>query len=135
MPEHPSAVRAFGGCALQRRPPHAAATDAQEFYEMIFAIVGFVKSHIEAEAARVAPEVNEFLGQWNIRPAAAGPLRSKAGDKIGHLILLEAESFEAAEQYLERDPYFRDGLYARTQIAEFEIEVGALTRAAQGAAG
>jgi YCII-related domain len=93
---------------------------------MLFAMIGFLRDHIEAEAAGVAAEVNEFLGQWEAGPKVAGALRGKSGKKIGHLVLIEADSFAAAEEYFARAPYMKESLYARTAISEFAIEVGVL---------
>lgn len=93
---------------------------------MLFSVISLLREDIQDDAVRIAPDVNEFLGQWTQELRVAGVLLDKSGAKVGHFILMEAESHEAAEEYIGHDPYFRDKLYARIDLHELRVEAGSL---------
>lgn len=50
----------------------------------------------------------------------AGPLQERdGGTPAGSMILVEAESLEAARALFAEDPYAREGLWARQEILPF----------------
>jgi len=46
----------------------------------------------------------------------AGPLVGEAGDPVGSVILLEAESLEAARAVAARDPYVTEGVFESHEV-------------------
>jgi len=54
----------------------------------------------------------------------AGPLRTPAGDFAASLGIVEADSAEAARAYIEADPYFRAGVWARCEVFAFTAAAG-----------
>jgi uncharacterized protein YciI len=47
---------------------------------------------------------------------AAGPFLDDAGNPSGSLIIIEAESLEAAQQIADQDPYRHAGVFAQVEI-------------------
>jgi uncharacterized protein YciI len=94
---------------------------------MLFAITAILKPGVEKRLEALSAELNEFLSQPFRELVLAGVLRDRDGAKRGYLALLEADSFEHAERYLHESPFYRNGLYDRTDVAEYIIEVGRLS--------
>ena len=53
-----------------------------------------------------------------------GPFLSEGGDMAGSLLIIEAESLEAAEAFAEADPYNAAGLYERRDGRPGELTAG-----------
>lgn len=90
---------------------------------MLFALIGLLKedaaSHLpDAEA------INEHLAQPFRHTRLAGYLRREDGSALGVLMLVEADSFAAAEAHIEQSPFSKAHLYERAEVAELAIEVG-----------
>lgn len=58
------------------------------------------------------------------RIAVAGPLRDDAGNFVGSLLVVKAESVEDARAFLEQDPYFRADIWDRIEISAFNAAAG-----------
>ena len=93
---------------------------------MICTVMGYFKAGIDTAPARLQPDFNEHLAQPFRHIRLAGALRDRDGARIGIMIILETESFEEAEAYLERSPYFAAHLYERVEVAQYAIEAGRL---------
>jgi uncharacterized protein YciI len=91
---------------------------------MLFLVAGILKSGVEERLLELHTEFNEQLSQSEIK--LAGLLRDKDGHRKGYLALLEAKDFAAAESFLGRSPIYRNDLYERVEVAEFNPEVGFL---------
>ena len=94
---------------------------------MLFVISGILKPGVEQQLEALSAELNEYWAQPFRALSLAGVLRDRDGARQGHLALLEADSFEHAERYLHESPFYSEGLYTRTEIAEFRVEVGRLS--------
>jgi uncharacterized protein YciI len=54
------------------------------------------------------------------RLAYAGPIRDDADERsVGAVIVLVAESLEAARALVERDPYVRHGVFGTLEVSRF----------------
>jgi uncharacterized protein YciI len=93
---------------------------------MLFALTAILKRHEEPAIAALADAFNEHLSQPFRRVRLAGVLRDADRRRIGFMVVLEAESYAAAEAYLHESPLFRAGAYSRVEVAEYELEVGRL---------
>ncbi|HEY1942294.1 MAG TPA: YciI family protein [Roseiarcus sp.] len=51
-----------------------------------------------------------------LRVLQSGPLLSPDGGECGSLLVLEAETAQAVEAFLSRDPYVQAGLFASSEI-------------------
>lgn len=94
---------------------------------MLFVITGILKPGVEEQLEALSVEFNEFLSQPFRSLSLAGVLRDRDGAKQGYLALVEADSFEHAERFLHESPFYRNGLYDRTDVAEYRVEVGRLS--------
>jgi uncharacterized protein YciI len=93
---------------------------------MLFTVTGFFKPGVDTAPGALQTDFNEHLGQPNLNIRLAGPLLDEHGAKIGFMGLVETETFEQAEAYLRDSPYFQADLYDRTEVAEFNVQVGRL---------
>ena len=91
---------------------------------MLFLVAGILKPGVEEQLLELHNEFNEQLSQSEIK--LAGLLRDKEGQRKGYLALLEAKDFDDAESFLRRSPIYRNDLYERVEVAEFNPEVGFL---------
>ncbi|CAN7504386.1 hypothetical protein LJR225_003583 [Phenylobacterium sp. LjRoot225] len=93
---------------------------------MIFAIIGLLKQPVPPRDAAFEAALNAHLAQPNLRIVNAGYLRDAEQALIGHLALVETDSFGQAKAFLETSPFQTGGFYERTEIAEYDNEVGRL---------
>lgn len=93
---------------------------------MIFAVMGFFKEPVQNPPEELQAELNEHVSQRLPRIRLAGFLRNQSGERTGLMAVIEADDFSLAESYLQHSPYFAKGLYARTEVVEYDLQVGAL---------
>lgn len=55
--------------------------------------------------------------------AVAGPLKH-GEDFAGSLLVVKAQSEEAARAFIERDPYYRAGVWSNLDVSEFRAVAG-----------
>ena len=89
-------------------------------------IVGLLRPDAEADLIRVRNDINEHLSQPFRSIAAAGVMRDQAGERRGYTVFFEAESIEDAEQFLHEGPLYREGLYERVEVFQYDVEVGTI---------
>jgi uncharacterized protein YciI len=58
------------------------------------------------------------------RLAIAGPMRNEAGEFIGSLLVVKADSLEDARAYIEADPYFKADIWSKIDISAFSAAAG-----------
>ncbi|MDB5669542.1 MAG: hypothetical protein JWO25_501 [Alphaproteobacteria bacterium] len=93
---------------------------------MLYAVTGILKDGSEDRLAGLQDAFNEHLSQPFRRLRVAGTLCDGSGRKKGFLALIEADTIEQAEAYLRESPVYRADLYERTDVSEYEIQVGAI---------
>jgi uncharacterized protein YciI len=93
---------------------------------MIFAVIGILKQPLPPRDPGFEAALNEHFAQKSPRIVNAGYLRGQAGEPVGLLGLIEADSFEHAQAYLDQSPFQRAGHYDRTYVAAFDVEIGRL---------
>jgi uncharacterized protein len=87
---------------------------------MIFTFFLMDKPDGSALRQRVRPEHKAYLAQMADRMAFAGPLTTDDGQTmIGSLLAIDFESREAAQAWLDDEPFTRAGLYASIAIHAF----------------
>ncbi len=91
---------------------------------MLFVVAGYFKPGIDSAPADLQADFNEHLAQTNLRIRAAGPLLGRDRQRIGFMGIIECESFDHAQAFLDDSPYAKAGLYDRTEVAEYVNEVG-----------
>jgi uncharacterized protein YciI len=91
---------------------------------MQYLVAGILKPGAEGRLLALHNEFNEHLSQPYRKIALAGALRGKDGKRTGYLAIIEAESFDDAQSWLNQSPFYQDDLYERVEVAEFAPEVG-----------
>lgn len=56
--------------------------------------------------------------------AVAGPLRNDAGEFIGSMLVVKAETPEEAREFLSHDPYFKADIWSKIDIFAFNAACG-----------
>lgn len=79
--------------------------------------------YVPGKVADVRPRHREFLQSLaeQGRVAIAGPL----GDDTGGVVLYQADSAEALEELIDKDPYHLEGVIAERTVREFKPTLGA----------
>jgi uncharacterized protein YciI len=93
---------------------------------MLYLVAGVLKEGAEPRMIELRNEWNEHLSQPNRRISLFGALRGKDGRRAGYLAFLDADSFDDADEFLKQSPFYRNGLYERVEVAEFQPQVGAI---------
>lgn len=91
---------------------------------MQFLIAGILKPGVEDQLLALHTDFNEHLAQPYRTIALAGVLRGKDGKRKGYVAIIEADSFDDAEAWLNQSPFYANHLYERVEVAEFAAEVG-----------
>jgi uncharacterized protein YciI len=91
---------------------------------MLFMVAGYLKEGAEAQLIKFHEEFNQQLSQPFMTLTAAGVLRDESGKRRGYMAFMEAGSIEEARQFIERSPYYREHLYERIEVFEYQLEVG-----------
>ena len=66
----------------------------------------------------------EHLKTGGVRIALAGPLLDDDGAMIGSLLVLDVENREQAQDWADRDPYARAGLFGSVEMHGWNKVVG-----------
>lgn len=90
---------------------------------MLFALICTDKDDSEDLRKATRDAHLAYIGDFAIK--LAGPLLSDDGETmIGSLIILEADSLSAAQQFAASDPYKNAGLFADVTIKPFRQAIG-----------
>lgn len=91
---------------------------------MLFMIVGYLRSGTEDQLLEFRNEFSEHLAQPSPNIAAIGLLRDRERRRQGYLGFVETDSFEDAERFLKDSPFYKEDLYERIDVFEYDVEVG-----------
>ena len=89
---------------------------------MLYAWMGFLKPEVGAIQQEVQQQTSEFLSQPFIR--SAGPLCDGSGNRVGAMVIFEADGHEQAQTFVKESPYLQAGLYEEYRLYEYANEVG-----------
>jgi uncharacterized protein YciI len=93
---------------------------------MLFIVMGILKPDIEERLSGLQAAFNEHLAQPFRRIRLGGALLGADGKRIGYMVVLEAPAHAEAEAFLAQSPLFQADLYARVEVAEYDVQVGSL---------
>lgn len=68
----------------------------------------------------------DYLGGAGDKVLLGGPMLNDAGEPVGSLVIIEADSAEAAKTFADNDPYARAGLFKDVEITPYRIGLGVL---------
>jgi len=90
---------------------------------MLFALIALDRPNASPGRADVRPEHLKFLDSLGDRLQLAGPFLNDKGEGIGSIVLLEAESLEAARATFDRDPYVKAGLFDMVMVKPWKTVI------------
>jgi uncharacterized protein YciI len=93
---------------------------------MLFALMGFLPERSDRFSPEVQERITQYLAQPLIDIRLAGALLNDGGRRAGMMMLLEAESFSAAQSFLADSPLVEKDLFEEVHLFEYRIEAGQL---------
>lgn len=91
---------------------------------MLFAIVGILKQPPLPHGYGFEGALTAHLSQNVLRIVHAGYLRGPDGEPVGFHGIIEAETFEAAQRFVESGPFAEGGHFDHLHLAAYDVEVG-----------
>ena len=94
---------------------------------MLYSVIARFRPGVEAERDALHAAFSDHLRQPLLHIRLAGAVRhADTGEREGVLLLIEADTREAIDHFVEFSPYNQAGLYQRVYIDELVIEAGGL---------
>lgn len=90
---------------------------------MLFALVALDRPNAVAERLRVRADHLKYLEGMGDRLKLAGPFLNDSGEGIGSIVIIEAESLEAARATFDRDPYVAAGLFDMVMVKPWKTVI------------
>ena len=90
---------------------------------MLFAFMGYDKPNGLAHRMAVRPEHLRHLDTLGDKLILAGPFLDDQGDMNGSIMVIEAESLEAAKGLYGSDPFVREGVFASYEVRAFKLGI------------
>jgi uncharacterized protein YciI len=81
--------------------------------------------HVEQRIA-LRPDHLKFLESLGAQLKLAGPFLDEAGNMVGSIVVIEADSLEAAETAFRRDPYYLGRLFESVTIKPWRLAINKL---------
>ena len=92
---------------------------------MLYALICTDKPGSSTLRLEVRPKHFAYIEQHKSKVPIAGPFLSEDGQSMtGSLIVLEAESLEAAKAFSASDPYTQAGLFSHVEIKPWRWSIG-----------
>ena len=90
---------------------------------MLVALVCLDKpDHLEVRKANREAHLNYIDKTGNVK--MAGPLLNSEGGMSGSLIILTVEDLNAAQEWADKDPYSKAGLFQSVQLTQWNKVIG-----------
>jgi uncharacterized protein YciI len=93
---------------------------------MLYAVKARFRPGTEEQRDALATDFSEHLRQPLLHIRLFGGLLDERGVRDGMLMLMEADSRDQLQHFLDESPYNKDGLYQDVEIDELQIEAGRL---------
>jgi uncharacterized protein YciI len=90
---------------------------------LLFALVAHDKPGQLWKRQETRPEHLKFLETLGDRLILAGPFLDDKGDMTGSIVVIEAESYEAAKADFDRDPYGLAGLFDSVLLKRWHLGI------------
>ena len=90
---------------------------------MLFALVAHDRPNHVARRLELRPAHLKFLDELGDSLKLAGPFLAENGDMVGSIVVIEAETLEAAREAFARDPYSAGGLFDSVTIKPWKLAV------------
>ncbi|MGB1361337.1 MAG: YciI family protein [Alphaproteobacteria bacterium] len=93
---------------------------------MKFIFNGFDKPNSDDIRVKYLDEHITFLGTAkdnNIEILLGGPVLDDNGNQAGSTIIIEAENKQLAQDWLQQDPYYTQGLFGQTTLFAIDVVI------------
>jgi uncharacterized protein YciI len=103
-----------------------AFSQTREERRMLYAVKARFRDGTEEQRAALSTEFGQHIRQPLLHIRLLGALVDGRGRRSGILMLMEADSPELVQSFLEQSPFTRERLYDELLIEELQIEAGSL---------
>jgi uncharacterized protein YciI len=93
---------------------------------MQFALVAYDRPNSVARRLEMRPEHLNHLESLGDTLLLAGPFLDDAGAMIGSIMVIEADSLEAARAIFARDPFMQNDLFDSVTIKPWKVTINKL---------
>jgi uncharacterized protein YciI len=90
---------------------------------LLFALIAHDKPGYLSKRQEVRPEHLKHLESLGDRLILAGPFLDEQGGMTGSIVVIEAESHEAAKADFDRDPFMLAGLFDSVTIKRWHLGI------------
>jgi uncharacterized protein len=90
---------------------------------MLFALVAHDRPNRVALRMELRPTHIEYLKAYGDTLKLAGPFADEDGNLVGSIIVIEAESLDAARTAFARDPYMAANLFDQVSIKPWKLAI------------
>ncbi|MEQ1771009.1 MAG: YciI family protein [Devosia sp.] len=90
---------------------------------MLYALIAHDRPNRVALRMEIRPEHLKHLDALGDQLMLAGPFLDEDGNMVGSIVVIEAESLDAAKAAFDRDPFVQRGLFDSVTIKPWKIGV------------
>lgn len=90
---------------------------------MLFALVAYDRPNSVARRLEIRPDHLKFLDTLGDQLVLAGPFLDDKGDMVGSIVVVEAETLDAAREIFGRDPFMQGNLFDSVTIKPWRLGV------------
>lgn len=90
---------------------------------MLFALVAYDRPNSVARRMELRPDHLEYLKSLGDTLVLAGPFLADNGDMVGSIVVIEAETLEAARAIFARDPFSVGNLFDSITIKPWKLGI------------
>ena len=95
---------------------------------MLFALVAHDRPNSVARRLEIRPDHLAYLDSLGDQLVLAGPFLAENGDMVGSIVVVEAETLEAAREIFGRDPFVLGALFDSITIKPWRLGVNKTNR-------
>ena len=93
---------------------------------MLYAVKARFRPETAEQRAALSSEFSQHIGQPLLHIRLLGALLDGDGRRSGLLMLMESDSRELVQNFLDQSPFKREDVYEDLAIDELQIEAGSL---------
>lgn len=90
---------------------------------MLFAMVALDRPNSVERRMAIRPEHLKHLEALGDSLFLAGPFLNEREEGVGSIVIVEAESLDAAREMLNRDPFVRENLFDQVTIKPWRLGI------------
>ena len=94
---------------------------------MLFVVMARYRDGLRDRRLSLAAEFSDHLESNKPRIRLGGLLKGAAGEETGVFYVMEADSRQGVDAFVQSSPYQRAGLYDHVEVDAFSLEAGNLS--------